>query len=396
MKKYLFLILALLLLVLLLQSSLAYAAAPSGYTSDKAGNMAYRLINNKAIDVMANYLYGDVTENWIRITYDYDADDYNGFKAMIPEDATYENDLKVTAKASFQMDGRYVLLTYSLTNTGSAPISGGKFGVHSDIMIGDNDDATIETIKDAEGEGIGVKMVDSHNSNSCISPNAQLNLYFSGSGLSGADTYWFGHYTLKEENCFNQINEDSVSDIDSGVAFSWNFDLAPGETKDFSFRVGVGEMSDPPKWAAPLSMTVDAAQSPLELNVTASVQDESGVVDTLYYSKNDGESVKLGTVTANGGIQKINAVLDLSALPEGTYSYHFWLVNSKGAMSDDVECVITIDNGRILVNNVPVPDSGAIAELPQTGDDTNLMFWSALAFISTIGMMALVRKKKQA
>ncbi|MBQ4156682.1 MAG: LPXTG cell wall anchor domain-containing protein [Clostridia bacterium] len=37
-----------------------------------------------------------------------------------------------------------------------------------------------------------------------------------------------------------------------------------------------------------------------------------------------------------------------------------------------------------------------IPSVPKTGDNSNVILWFALAFISTIGMMALVRKKKEA
>lgn len=42
---------------------------------------------------------------------------------------------------------------------------------------------------------------------------------------------------------------------------------------------------------------------------------------------------------------------------------------------------------------VPVPDS---TNLPQTGDNSNVILWSALACISVIGMTMLVRKRKNA
>jgi len=39
---------------------------------------------------------------------------------------------------------------------------------------------------------------------------------------------------------------------------------------------------------------------------------------------------------------------------------------------------------------------GVAVDLPQTGDESNILLWSALACISVIGMMTLVRKRKEA
>jgi len=59
---------------------------------------------------------------------------------------------------------------------------------------------------------------------------------------------------------------------------------------------------------------------------------------------------------------------------------------------------IASGSGTIIINGemvyqYPKPVSNA---LPQTGDDSNVILWSALACISVIGMMTLIRKRKEA
>ncbi len=129
----------------------------------------------------------------------------NGYEIQ-SENMTDDN---ITAKASFINDGRYVQLFYTVTANRGA-ITDGKFAVHADVKIGDNDRAAVEAIQAADGQVIGLKMVEDNTSNSTY--NAQFNLYFAGAGgVTLVNTYWFGNYSDRNKNCFNQLAEENKS-----------------------------------------------------------------------------------------------------------------------------------------------------------------------------------------
>lgn len=86
--------------------------------------------------------------------------------------------------------------------------------------------------------------------------------------------------------------------------------------------------------------------------------------------------------TAYGNIDADNHnEVVLSAVPP-TYT--------ETGLTEGVKCD---DCGEILVPQEVVP---MLAQLPQTGDDSNVILWFALACISLFGMTMLVRKKKEA
>ncbi len=71
----------------------------------------------------------------------------------------------VTVTPTIINGGSYVKVLYTITNNGGTAITEGKLAVHSDIQIGDNDDAAIEIIQDGDGNAIGFRMIDDHTEN---------------------------------------------------------------------------------------------------------------------------------------------------------------------------------------------------------------------------------------
>lgn len=55
----------------------------------------------------------------------------------------------------------------------------------------------------------------------------------------------------------------------------------------------------------------------------------------------------------------------------------------------------SVDCSPTSITVEPVYEKVAIS-IPQTGDDSNMILWSALACISMLGMTTLARKRKDA
>lgn len=345
---------------------------PAGYITDENGIMAFKNNYSTTTDVMGFY-----KDHWILTTYS------NGGYGMRTDGGISASN--VTAKASFINDGRYVQLSYTVA-AGDSAIADGKLAVDADVMIGSNDRAAVEVIQDAGGKAIGLKMVDDGAGSS--TKDAQFNLYFAGAGgVTPVDTYWFGHYSDRTTNCFNQLAEENksssgtynddyskFSNDDSGMAFSWqNIDLKPGESKTYSVILGVGEKSDPPEWdtggdkdVSPISLTLAAEQKELSVNVNAKITHVAGVTASLYYDVNGGEAAKLGDFTYDTATDtdSINKILDISKLGTGSHDLHFWVVNSSGAASAAVTKTITISEDGNITGGLDGDEPPAV-ETPQ-------------------------------
>lgn len=348
---------------------------PYGYTTDDSNIMGYKKDDDNTIDIKAKY-----KDNWIQTTYS-----NRGYTVS-------SQGMSVVSNAEFINDGRYIKLSYMVT--ADAEVTDGKLAVCADTMIGDNDRAMIEVIKNRNGEVIGLGMVDDH-THECTSKEAQFNLYFDGTGgVTPVTTYWFGYYDDRKNHLYDDLNTEtqssrgtygdnytSYANYDSGMAWSWqNITLTPGETKTFSVILGVGERSEPPAWgnistaggATPvtLTMTAEAEQKGKVLDVTAKVSDAAGLTDNLYYSVNGGTEAALGRVEADGTQKLITSQLDLNSYEVGEYTFQFWIVNSKGAASESVEKTITINaDGSITGLDVLVDGGNDDGEVNGEVDD---------------------------
>jgi len=373
-KRFLSLILTLCIVFGALPVFAMATTLSDGYITDESGIMSYIKAGN-VIDVHGLFDDGSDDGIWIKTT-------YNNGGYQVARDLP--NDASVAAEAKFVNGGHYIQLNYTVT-AGDTEIEGGKLAVHSDIMIGDNDRADVEVIKNSNGDAIGLKMADTKNGSP--TEGAQFNLYFAGTGgVTPVTTYWFGYFYDRFSYCFLPLNENTksssgtyaadfskLSGADSGFAVSWhNIDLAAGQSETFSLIVGVGEVSDPPAWDSEnsvyLTMDAEVDQNNRIVNVSAKAKDADGLTDTLFYSVDGGDGVNLGSVTADGNVKTINGEIDLTDYEPGTYTFAFWIVNSNGAASESVEREITINDD----GSIDGLDSGG--EAPEQTEDSKIPY----------------------
>lgn len=345
------------------------------YFTDESQVMGYRRSewDSQIIDVMADY-----QGTWIRTTYN-----RGGYKV----DSENLSDADIASAVEFVNGGKYLKLSYTVT-AGEDGVQDGRLGIYADTMIGDNDFAALNVIRNSAGQVIGLAMADEHPEYYfCDSRNAQFNIYFSGTnGATGVDTYWFGYLGNMSASVFEQTDRRNYEEAlggggsgqytfdeqgetisfggtDSAIAFSWqNINLEAGQSVTHSVILGVGEKSAPPVWGdgknadrAPLILTRSGEAGGLTLQVNAAVTDSAGVEDTLYCSMGNDGGVAAGSATAAGNVNIIAGTIDLlqlaggdgQTLPDGSYDLQFWVVNSRGAASEARIKTVTVADGEI-------------------------------------------------
>ncbi len=163
------------------------------------------------------------------------------------ETGTYSNG--VTCLTSLEPQGDVaarIIYTFTNDNDEAVKINAGVWG---DIMIGDNDRAPLERLKNSLDDVYGIKMKHS------TAANSPLLCALFGEGVTGAvpkDDYWFGFYANNYTP--NQIVGNYDTDIDNymvensnsydcGLGFCWkNREIGPHETLVLSWVISVGEI----------------------------------------------------------------------------------------------------------------------------------------------------------
>ena len=244
--------------------------------------------------------------------------------------------------ADFVSDGKYLKVTHTLVNVSDKTMERVCIGVNADIQIGSNDAASIYRT------GTGFRMED---------PGSQQQFSLACKKAPGADdisTMWFGYYSDRQSNQFNDTSADDLIGSDSGLAFSWkDMELSPGERITRSVLFSVGEIADPPVLSKdPFSFTLEA-EGKKSIKVDARVTDKAGRTDSIYYTiKKDGqpqqEERNLASVLADGSGKTLTGVIGEAEFPDdGTYIVNVWIMNDAGAISEAVTREIVVENGQI-------------------------------------------------
>ena len=114
-----------------------------------------------------------------------------GYDAVQVNAATGTTSHGVTFNTSLEPQGEVAArIIYTLTNTNDVPVTVNA-GVWGDIMIGDNDAAPLERLKNKQDYVYGIKMKYSN------APGTPLLCALFGEGVTGAtprSDYWFGQY----------------------------------------------------------------------------------------------------------------------------------------------------------------------------------------------------------
>ena len=279
---------------------------------------------------------------------------------------TYQG-IEFTQTLSIVNDDAYVRISYDVHNpTNVSHVV--SLGNWTDVMIGNDDTAPIYPTS------TGARMANSKGENS------QFNMICKNAyGVNDVDTLWFGQYGQSYANVFGNSTTSALTGVDSGIAIGWkNRTIPAGETRTFSYLLGIGENAEPPQ----ISGSINAVVHPQTVDVSAQVKDAVNRTDRLYYvldrdTELETDPVVLDThkFTANSFVEMKGVIQRPTSWQVGeVHTVSVWVMNEANAMSPIVTKVIVIkddeDAGDVMQEGVNVTlhfKPGSIAGVAATG-----------------------------
>lgn len=277
-----------------------------------------------------------------------------GYQAKLKVDNNEAEDLLMTdyseeivngvewdVECNFINNGRYVKITYSLTNT-EATTKTISLGGYVDVQIAGDDRATIERFENSKG----LKLYN-------VEENIQFSFYGkSVAGTTDIDNLWIGTYPDHDDNCFNNNTTNKIENKDSAFAYSWvNRTLAANSTNKYSVIIGMGEVSNAPK--IELDENQGDCFSTDSVVVKGTIKDaDKNSKATLYYTVDGGAEENLEELTLTNN--KVDFELDLTSknLAKGNHTVKLWAIDEMGNPSEIVEKKVYITNIKAPILNM--------------------------------------------
>ncbi|MDE6506507.1 MAG: hypothetical protein K2K71_04565, partial [Eubacterium sp.] len=246
--------------------------------------------------------------------------------------------MEITQTLSIVNDGAYVKIQYDVYNPTTVPHTIGIVN-HTDVQINSNDRAPIYPT------GTGARMAESDT-------GSQFNIICKNAyGVTDVDVLWFGQYGDRTNHLWTgEQTTTTVSGIDSGISMGWNNRvIQPGQTKTFSYLLGIGKSANPPE----LGSEISAVVNPQTVDVSASVKDVSGMTDKLYYvldmnTEDESEPGVLDTKAGNGTFQDMGGTIQRPSTWQAgeVHTVSVWVMNDANAMSSIKTVAIYIEDNE--------------------------------------------------
>ena len=206
----------------------------------------------------------------------------------------------------------YVKVQYTLSNTGSK-VHKVKVGSHADVMIDNNDRAPVCA---TENGGKTLSMTGSPRNNYAFKLIAPT-----------CDTLWYGHYTKCFNECFTDMKNRGPSNVykkDSGISYSWNATVEPGQTWSRYVLIGTGSAEQMNVGTPTIPQPEEIVPDPeITLNTSELYLTEG---DSLPADWNSYIASSKGTVTVTGKPASTNT--------PGTYTVTYTATNKKGTKKE--------------------------------------------------------------
>lgn len=237
---------------------------------------------------------------------------YKGEPASVGNSLTAETSLEIV------YGGRYVKVTYEVKNNGSTT-QNFRIGSSADVMIDNNDHAKVVGVKSGTGDGYtGLSMDGSPKNNykfSLVAPDC--------------DTLWYGYYSKAYINIFNDLaNKDSAYSKDSGMAWSWNGSVAPGQTWRRFVLIGAGDL--PPAPDAPQLDELPDLKAGEQFTISGTVNLTGNPPDTVHISIGGKEYE--ARVDENGTFTVTDTLSE--DIPAGETTLTYWGTTDDGGISE--------------------------------------------------------------
>ena len=248
---------------------------------------------------------------------------YNGEPTSVGNSLTAENRLEIV------YGGRYVKVTYEVTNHGSTTQEF-QIGSSADVMIDNNDHAKVVGVKSSTGKYTGLSM-----------DGSPKNSYQFSLVAPDCNTLWYGYYSKAYINIFNNLSDkDTPYSKDSGMAWSWRGTVAPGQTWSRYVLIGAGEL--PPAPDAPLINGFPTLKAGEEFTISGTVNMGGNPPDTVH--------VSIGGKEYEASVNEDGTFAVTDTLPEdtpaGETTLTYWGTTDDGGISE-------IQSGSITVVAAP-------------------------------------------
>lgn len=243
------------------------------------------------------------------------------------EPISVSNSLTAETSLDIVYGGRYVKVTYEVTNNGSTTQKF-RIGSSADVMIDNNDRANVVGVKNSMGDGYtGLSMNGSPKNNykfSLVAPDC--------------DTLWYGYYSKAYINIFNDLHDkDSAYSKDSGMAWSWSDSVAPGQTWSRFVLIGAGDL--PPAPDAPRLDELPDLKAGEEFTISGTVDLNGNPPDTVHI--NIGGKEYEARVDENGSFAVTDTLPENMFAGETTLTY--WGTTDDGGISAIQSEPVTIE-----------------------------------------------------
>ncbi len=150
-----------------------------------------------------------------------------------------------------------VSINYELKNTTNEDLSV-QIASHADTMVGGNDRARVYI---ENGDTI---VMENHDS----SKDAYGAKYKLTSGLGQFTTMWYGSYSSRTSNLFNNTTDTEPYTGDSGIAFSWTVPIPAGEDASLSCGGDIGNLRSQSIKASGVTATYGDTDKAVEAELT--------------------------------------------------------------------------------------------------------------------------------